>query len=115
MSQCRRLEKDYYEWNDETLTLNILGTPAAKRTAIGKPLAHQLKISVTATPENGAATDFMVAFLAQVFGVRIKDIEVVFGKTSIHKQLKIQNPKKLPACIDWPDQQQAFDTKRTSA
>jgi len=102
MSQCHPLEHEFYEWDENTLILNILGTPAAKKTAIGKPLAHQLKVSVTASPTNGGATDFMVTFLAKVFDVRIKDIEVVFGRTSIHKQLKIHHPKKLPPVIDWP-------------
>ena len=102
MSQCRHLQHAFYEWNETTLILNVLGTPAAKKTAVGQPLAHQLKISVTASPVNGAATDFMVAYLSGVFGVRIKDIEVVFGRTSIHKQLRIHNPQQLPAMIAWP-------------
>ena len=100
MSTCRRLRHEFYQWEDTTLILNVLGTPAAKKTAIGKPLANQLKISVSASPVNGRATDFMVAFLATIFDVRIKDIEVVFGRTSIHKQLRIHNPKKLPPMID---------------
>jgi uncharacterized protein (TIGR00251 family) len=103
MSQCRRLKHEFYEWNETTLILNVLGTPAAKKTAIGKPLAHQLKISVTASPTNGGATDFMVAYLAKVFKVRIKDIDVVFGRTSIHKQLKIHQPQQLPPMIEWPE------------
>ena len=47
-------------WEGTTLVLNVLGTPAAKRDAIGKPKGAQLKISVTAAPEDGKATDHMV-------------------------------------------------------
>ena len=102
MSQCRHLQHAFYEWHETTLILNVLGTPAAKKTAIGNPLAHQLKISVTASPVHGAATDFMVAYLSGIFDVRVKDIEVVFGRTSIHKQLRIYNPQQLPSMIEWP-------------
>ena len=86
-------------WDGETLVLNVLGTPSAKKTVIGKPKGNQLKISVTATPENGKATDFMVKFLAGEFGVTTKDITVVFGQFNINKQLLIKSPKKLPPVI----------------
>jgi len=86
-------------WEGTTLVLNVLGTPAAKRDAIGKPKGAQLKISVTAAPEDGKATDHMVKFLAREFGVSARHIEVVFGRTSIHKQLRIAAPTKLPAVV----------------
>lgn len=86
-------------WDGSTLVLNVLGTPAAKRDAIGKPKGAQLKVSVTAAPEDGKATDHMVKFLAREFGVTARNIEVVFGRTSIHKQLRIATPTKLPAVV----------------
>ena len=86
-------------WEGDTLILNVLGTPSAKKTVIGKPKGNQLKISVTATPENGKATDFMVKFLAGEFGISTKDITVVFGQFNVNKQLRIKSPKKLPPVI----------------
>ncbi len=79
------------------LVLNVLGKPAALKDAIGKPKGSQLKISVTAAPRDGRATDHMLRFLAPLFGVNVTDIEVVFGRESIHKQLRIRAPKKMPA------------------
>jgi len=87
-------------WDQDVLVVNILGTPAAKRDVIGKPKGHQLKVSVTAAPVDGKATDHMVRFLAKEFGVKVKDIEVVFGRTCIHKQLRIKCPKRLPSVIE---------------
>jgi len=83
----------------ETLVLNILGTPNAGRDAIGKPKGKQLQVSVTATPVAGRATDHMVHFLAGEFGVTPGDIEVVFGRYNINKQLRIRAPQNLPAVI----------------
>ena len=91
--------KAFCVWDGETLVLNVLGKPSAKRDAIGKAKGNQLKISVTAAPVAGKATDHMVRFLAEEFGVTIHDIEVVFGRFNVNKQLRIRSPKKLPAVI----------------
>ncbi|HQT42420.1 MAG TPA: DUF167 family protein [Halothiobacillus sp.] len=87
-------------WAGDILVLNILGTPSAKHDVIGKPKGNQLKVSVTAAPVAGKATDHMVRFLAKEFGVAASDIEVVFGRFNINKQLRIKAPKRLPAVIE---------------
>lgn len=89
----------FFVWDGDTLVLNVLGTPGAKQTAIGKVKGNQLKISVTAEPRAGKATDHMVRFLAKEFDVAISDIEVVFGRMNINKQLRIKAPKQLPLMI----------------
>jgi uncharacterized protein (TIGR00251 family) len=87
----------FFGWDGDVLVVNILGKPAAAKDAIGKPKGPQLKVSVTAAPKDGKATDHMVRFLAPHFGVAVANIEVVFGRESIHKQLRIKGPTKLPA------------------
>jgi uncharacterized protein len=87
-------------WDGETLVLNILGKPGAKQDAIGKVKGNQLNISVTASPVAGRATDHMVRFLAKKFGVTIADIEVVFGRFNVNKQLRIKSPENLPSVIN---------------
>lgn len=89
--------ESFFAWDGDVLVVNILGKPAASKDAIGKPKGTQLKVSVTAAPQNGKATDHMVRFLAPLFGVAVRDIEVVFGQENVNKQLRIQSPKKLPA------------------
>lgn len=93
-------EDRFFHWDGDTLVVNILGKPAAARDAIGKPLGRQLKVSVTATPKNGKATDHMLRFLAPLFGVPVSHIAVVFGRESIHKQLRIRSPTRLPAVFE---------------
>lgn len=82
-----------------TLVLNVLGTPSAGCDAIGEPKGKQLRISVTATPVAGRATDHMVRYLAGEFGVTPDAIEVVFGRYNINKQLRIRAPQSLPTVI----------------
>jgi len=87
----------FFSWDGDTLVVNILGKPSAGIDAIGKPKGKQLKVSVTAAPVRGKATDHMVKFLAPLFGVSVADIEVVFGRMNVNKQLRIKAPTKLPA------------------
>lgn len=93
------MKKPFYTWEDDTLVLDILGTPNAKRDAIGKVKGHQLCVSVTAVPRAGRATDHMVRFLAEEFCVSVSDILVVFGRMNVNKRLRIKAPKRLPTVI----------------
>ncbi len=93
------MKKTFFSWDGDTLVLNILGTPNAKRDAIGKVKGHQLSVSVTALPRAGRATDHMVRFLAEEFGVSPADIQVVFGRMNVNKQLRIKSPTRLPSGI----------------
>jgi uncharacterized protein (TIGR00251 family) len=95
-SQQNRGES-FFWWESDTLVVNILGKPSAGVDAIGKPKGPQLKVSVTAAPRAGRATDHMVRFLAKEFGVPTSAIEVVFGRMNVNKQLRIKAPQKLPA------------------
>lgn len=96
--QIKNLTGDsFFAWDGAVLVVNILGKPSAAKDAIGKPKGTQLKISVTAKPLGGKATDHMVRFLAPLFGVSVSAIEVVFGQENVNKQLRITSPTKLPA------------------
>lgn len=97
--KARNLTHMFYEWDDDTLVLNILGTPSAKRDAIGKVRGNQLKVSVTKAPVGGRATDYMVQFLAEIFEISAADIEVVYGRMNVNKQLRLKKPKHLPVGI----------------
>lgn len=90
----------FFGWDGDVLVVNILGKPAASKDAIGKPKGTQLKVSVTAAPKDGKATDHMVRFLAPLFGVAVSDIEVVFGRENVNKQLRIKAPRCLPEVFD---------------
>ncbi len=92
----------FFWWEGDTLVINILGKPGASRDAIGKPKGAQLNVSVTAAPRMGRATDHMVRFLADEFGVSPSAIEVVFGRFNVNKQLRVKAPTRLPAVFQQP-------------
>lgn len=88
--------ESFYQWDGDTLVFNVLGTPGASKDAIGKVKGNQLRISVTESPVRGRATDHMVRFLAAEFQVPISNIEVVFGRYNVNKQLRVKAPQNLP-------------------
>ena len=92
-------------WGDDTLVLNILGRPRAKKTKIGKVIGKQLEIHVAENPVRGKATAHLVKFLAGEFDVAESAITVVFGVYNVNKQLRIAAPKRLLSVI--PPQQSA--------
>lgn len=93
------MERAFYRWEGEVLVLNILGRPKARKDAIGKVKGRQLCVSVKAVPRAGTATDYLVRFLAAEFGVAVTDIQVVSGRMSANKVLRIRSPKRLPGVI----------------
>ena len=103
MNSMRQSNADtFFAWDGDVLVLHVLGKPSARKDAIGKPTGARLKVSVTAAPQGGRATDHMVRFLAPLFGVAVRDIEVVYGRESVNKQLRIHSPTKLPAVFTDP-------------
>jgi hypothetical protein len=93
----RQTSDSFFHWEGDVLVFNVLGKPSASKDAIGKVVGKQLKISVTENPLRGRATDHMVRFLAKTFGVPVGNIEVVFGRMNVNKQIRVRQPKNLPA------------------
>ncbi len=89
----------FFRWEGETLVINILGQPSAGVDAIGQPNGSQLNVSVTAVPRFGRATDHMVVFLAQEFGVDTSAIKVIHGRMNVNKLLRIHAPQKIPKVL----------------
>lgn len=105
----------FFAWDGDVLVVNVLGKPSASKDAIGKPFGKQLKVSVTAAPVAGRATDHMLRFLAPHFGVSASDITVVFGRMNVNKQLRIKAPTKLPAVFSQPAAQPSLFAADVSA
>jgi len=91
--------QSFCHWEGDTLVLNILGRPRAKKTKIGKVIGKQLEVHVAEHPVRGKATAHLVRFLAEEFQVPESSITVVFGVYNVNKQLRIAAPKQLPSMI----------------
>jgi len=72
-----------------TVVLQVHVQPAAGRSAVVGRHGTALKVRVAAAPEGGRANEATAALLAETFGVRPSDIELVSGPASRSKQFKL--------------------------
>jgi uncharacterized protein (TIGR00251 family) len=72
--------------------LTVRVTPRAKRTEVaGVRDDGTLKIRVAAPPVEGKANAVLVKFLADFFGVRKRNVEIVAGHNGLDKIISIQD------------------------
>ena len=55
-----------------------------------------MKVRISASPIEGKANAHLLKYLARVFGVGRHQIEITAGRNGRHKQLRIQDPSRLP-------------------
>jgi len=64
--------------------------PRARKTEVaGLMTDGTIKIKVAAPPVDGAANKALLAFLAQIFGLPVGQIEIIAGETSEHKLITL--------------------------
>lgn len=69
--------------------LSVKVQPRASSNEIGGPLGSELRIKVTAPPVEAAANEALVRFLAEKLACVRRRVELVRGRTSRHKLVKL--------------------------
>jgi hypothetical protein len=69
--------------------IDIQVVPRASRVAVGPAVGDRLRVAVTAPPVDGAANQAVIDALADAFGVRRRDVEIVHGLTGKRKTVRI--------------------------
>ena len=75
---------------DGTLRFEVHAKPKAKKTAILKARADAVEIAIAAPPVDGAANEELIRFLAKLFGVPKRSVEIVRGETSQTKLVAVR-------------------------
>lgn len=90
------------EWwcrNGDVVTLTLHVQPGASRSEISGLHGEALKIRVAAQPIEGRANDVLLRFLAGIFAVPLRNVEIQHGEQSRHKVVTISgssiNPEDL--------------------
>lgn len=82
------------------LVLALHVQPGAKRTEVagthGEGTQKRLKIRLAAPPAEGKANAELLRFLADAFGVPLRDVALVRGETSRQKVVRIERPARRP-------------------
>ncbi len=71
--------------------LNIKVVPGSSVDQVAGWLGDELKVRVSAPPENGKANQAIIALLAKTLGIPKRDLTITNGATSPHKTVEIQN------------------------
>jgi uncharacterized protein (TIGR00251 family) len=86
---------------DGAIELRLHVQPGAKRTEVVGVHGDALKVRLAAPPVEGRANAALVNFLAERFGVTLRQVNVVHGQQSRRKLVRIDRPA-VRADRAWP-------------
>lgn len=90
---------EWYRRNGEVLTLTLHVQPGAKRTDVAGLHGEALKIRLAAPPIEGRANEALLRFIAEAFGVPLRQVELKQGGQSRHKVVAITGSKVEPESL----------------
>ncbi len=85
-----------YRWDGDDLLLRIKVQPRARDNAVVRVDAECVTVRLKAPPVDGRANAALEGWLAALFGVRRRDVELVTGWTNRSKVVRIRQPSRLP-------------------
>ena len=80
----------------DALILALHVQPGAKRTEVGGVHGEALKLRLAAPPVDGKANAALLRFLADAFGVPLRNVALLRGEASRAKQVRIEQPARRP-------------------
>ena len=90
---------EWYRRNGEVITLTLHVQPGAKRTDVAGLHGEALKIRLAAPPIEGRANEALLRFIAESFGVTLRQVELKQGGQSRHKVVVITGSKIEPESL----------------
>lgn len=89
----------WYKRENDTVIVNIYVQPNAKRTEMVGFHGDALKIRLASQPIDGRANDALLKYVAQLFDVPLRQVELHRGDKSRHKKIAIIGSKIEPPFI----------------
>jgi uncharacterized protein (TIGR00251 family) len=81
------------------LVINVKVEPRSSRAGITGPYGEGLRIRLTSPPVEGRANKELVAILAKEFGIKKSDVEILSGKKSKNKRVKLTGVKDIESIL----------------
>jgi uncharacterized protein len=89
----------WYRYQDETIILTLHIQPGAKRSEIVGLHGDALKIKLAAPPAEGRANEALLKFIAELFDVTLRNVELKQGEQSRRKVVVILASKVSPETL----------------
>ncbi len=80
---------DWYRRNGDVITLTLHVQPGAKRSEVAGLHGEALKLRLAAPPVEGRANEALLRFIAELFGVPLRQVELRQGGQSRHKVVAV--------------------------
>jgi len=90
---------DWFRRNGEVVTLTLHVQPGARRSEITGLHGDALKIRLAAPPVEGRANEALLKFIAGVFDVPLRQVELKQGTQSRHKVVAITGSRIAPESV----------------
>jgi len=90
---------DWYRRSGEVITLTLHVQPGAKRSEIAGLHGEALKLRLAAPPIEGRANEALLKFIAGLFDVPVRQVELKQGGQSRHKVVAITGSKIEPESL----------------
>jgi uncharacterized protein len=84
-------------WEGPDLILSLHLQPGAKKTEAAGLHGGALKLRLRARPIEGAANEALLEFLAELFEVPRRQVELVAGPQSREKRVRVRSPERTRA------------------
>ncbi|HEU0189116.1 MAG TPA: DUF167 domain-containing protein [Gallionella sp.] len=79
----------WYRRSGDVITLTLHVQPGAKRSEISGLHGEALKLRLAAPPVEGRANEALLKFIAELFGVPLRQVELRQGGQSRHKVVAV--------------------------
>jgi uncharacterized protein (TIGR00251 family) len=89
----------WYRRSEETISLTLHVQPGAKRSEIAGLHGGALKIRLAAPPVEGRANDALLKFIAGLFAVPLRNMELKQGGQSRHKVVAVTGSRVEPESL----------------
>lgn len=86
----------WYRRSGEVVTLTLHVQPGAKRSEIAGLHGEALKLRLAAPPVEGRANEALLKFIAELFGVPLRQVELRQGGQSRHKVVAVTGSRIDP-------------------
>lgn len=90
---------EWYRRDGETITLTLHVQPGAKRSEIAGLHGDALKIRLAAPPVEGRANVALQRFVAELFAVPVRQVELKQGALSRHKVVVVSGSDVAPESL----------------
>jgi len=87
---------DWYRSSGDRIVLILHVQPGAKKTAVAGLHGDALKIRLAAPPIEGRANEALLRFIAELFKVPLRDVELKQGEQSRHKRVEVRGSQVKP-------------------